>query len=232
MKKYMTIVLIVTVALILIQAFRLLILRRQISAYKTYWQNLATEDVPKDAIWYVALGDSAAQGIGASRPEKGYVGQVAAEIAQKTGKPVHVINLSANGAKVADVIRDQIQKLNLLNLPDSSIVTVEVGANDMANFQPDRFEKEFDRMLGLLPSNALVSNVPYFGKGIFRSRERSVVKANQIIDRLIKARNMHIVPLYEVTKSNSSWLNNAADVFHPNDRGYKWWYEAFRQELN
>ena len=49
---------------------------------------------------YVAIGDSAAQGIGASRPDRSYVGVLADDIHAATGRSVRVINLSISGATV------------------------------------------------------------------------------------------------------------------------------------
>src|SRR5215212_8776807 len=42
---------------------------------------------------YVALGDSLAQGIGASRPDRGYVGLLAERVERATGRRVEVVNL-------------------------------------------------------------------------------------------------------------------------------------------
>lgn len=231
MKKYMKIVLILFATLLLIQLLRLWSLKRQVGQYKTYWQNLAAKDAPADSIWYVALGDSAGQGIGASKPQNGYIGRVSEEIAKRVGKPVHTINLSVSGAKIADIVSDQIPTLSKLKLPEGSMVTVEVGANDMQNFEPARFEAEFAQMLSQLPAGAYVSDVPYFGKGLFRAREASVAQANTIVHRLLGKYKVKPVYLHESTEKHSSWLNNAADMFHPNDRGYHWWFEAFIKEI-
>ncbi len=60
---------------------------------------------------------------GASKPWKGYVGLLAAKIAEVTSRPVHIINLGVNGAKVQDVIDKQIPLLQKLKLPS------DVGSN-------------------------------------------------------------------------------------------------------
>ena len=54
---------------------------------------------PGDLV-YVALGDSAAQGIGASTSDNGYVGLVADRLRERTGNPVLGVNLSRSGATV------------------------------------------------------------------------------------------------------------------------------------
>ena len=56
-----------------VEAALLLRLRGDVSAYAKYWKSRPSEG----SFTYVALGDSAAQGLGASRPELGYVGLLA-----------------------------------------------------------------------------------------------------------------------------------------------------------
>ena len=61
--------------------------------YAEHWRRAAT-NVPEDAIHYVALGDSAAQGVGASRVETSYVALLAERISQVSRRQVVVTNLS------------------------------------------------------------------------------------------------------------------------------------------
>ncbi|MHB8274889.1 MAG: hypothetical protein ACYDC9_09005 [Dermatophilaceae bacterium] len=60
---------------------------------------------------YVTLGGSAAQGVGASSPRRGYVSLVAEQLSRSTGRPVRVINLSRSGARVRDVVDEQQPRL-------------------------------------------------------------------------------------------------------------------------
>src|SRR5690606_20312357 len=99
------------------------------------------EQVKEDDLVYVALGDSTAQAIGASKPEYGYVGLVKEYLENKTNKNVAVINISVSGAKLSDVIAEQIPKLK--DLPKADVLTIEIGANDVINFNRKKFEKDF-----------------------------------------------------------------------------------------
>ena len=46
--------------------------RRSVAEYREHWRDLAeAHDPDSDAVRYVALGDSAAQAVGASTPEAG-----------------------------------------------------------------------------------------------------------------------------------------------------------------
>ncbi|MEO5743679.1 MAG: hypothetical protein ABIQ53_03685, partial [Terracoccus sp.] len=61
---------------------RLWHLRGEVARYGRYW---AQPRGGNAGILYVALGDSTAQGIGASRPERGYVGLIAERLRVATG---------------------------------------------------------------------------------------------------------------------------------------------------
>jgi acyl-CoA thioesterase-1 len=174
---------------------------------------------------YVAIGDSAAQGIGASRPGRGYVGMIATHLGERTGGTVRVVNLSVSGARLRDAIATQLPALAGL---DPDILTVAIGANDMADFDPERFERELTIIFDALPSHAIVSEVPAFYVGAAERRARA---ANAIVHRLADARGLEVAPLHRMTRSQTGAryaLNQvAADFFHPNDRGYRVWASAF-----
>ena len=87
---------------------------------------------------YVAIGDSAAQGIGASRPDRSYVGVLADDIRNLTGRSLRVVNLSVSGATTELAVLDQLPRLAKLS-PD--LVTVAIGANDIASWDPAVFER-------------------------------------------------------------------------------------------
>lgn len=60
------------------------------------------------ALLHVAIGASAAQGIGASAPNHSYVGLIAERMRELTGQGLHVVNLSASGATTALAIATRI----------------------------------------------------------------------------------------------------------------------------
>ena len=59
---------------------------------------------------YLALGDSTAQGIGASVPGRSYVGQLADRIEAQLGAPIAVTNLGVSGAPTRLCVRDQLPR--------------------------------------------------------------------------------------------------------------------------
>lgn len=179
---------------------------------------------------YVALGDSAAQGVGASRPGRGYVGLVADHLRQRCGQTVRVVNLSVSGAKLGDAIELQLPALQQLK-PD--IVTIAIGANDIPGFEPERFSRELAYLLRLLPAGTIVAEVPAFYLG---AAEASARAANRIIRRLATEHGFEVAPLHNRTRAQGApryALNQvAADFFHPNDRGYRVWASAFIPLIN
>ncbi len=226
MKKMqvLTIVGITAGIIILIVLIRLGLLLMDVSGFQKYWTQRAQK--PGDFI-YLALGDSAAQGIGASQPQKGYVGLIADQAAAKTGKSVKVVNLSVSGAVVKDVLDKQLPASRDIK-PD--LVTIEIGANDVATFDEKRFTSEFQALVRQLPQGTYVSNMPYFATR--PGRRPAAFKISEIIATTLKQRpDLKLIDLQTITQDRDSWLNYAADLFHPNDRAYKNWAEVFWKEI-
>ena len=174
---------------------------------------------------YVAMGDSAAQGIGASRPGRSYVGLIARQLRASTGQSVRVVNLSQAGARLSDALSKQVPQLSPLQ-PD--VVTVSVGANDIAEFDQKRFAREFGELCAALPPDTLVADLPSFYIG---ERERNVRIANAIVRKVVAEHSLTLVPLYRATQrrgvSRTALRDVSVDFFHPNDRGYSIWASAF-----
>ena len=218
-KKILAVAGFLIAVLILAEVLSLLQLRSSLTSYAKYWRNRQSTE---GQITYLALGDSAAQGIGASQPSKGYVGLIADRLAQKTGKTVRVVNLSVSGAKIKDVLDNQVPQLKDYT-PD--YVTIEIGANDLVAFDADRFQSEYAQLASVLPANTVVSNMPNFGGRIKRSQ--AVARANVIVAEQAEQHQLLLADLYTSTKSHETPFNYAADFFHPNNSGYKNWADAF-----
>jgi len=199
-------------------------LNETLPVHSLWWREHAKEC---GDLLYVAIGDSAAQGIGASAPNRSYVG-VLADRVRATGRTVRVINLSVSGATVALAVRDQLPRLTGLS-PD--LVTVAIGANDIAQWDAAVFETGIRRLFAALPPHALVADVPCFH---LPHNERKVAVANDIVRRVAADFGLTVVPLHATTKLpgvRSVATHVAADLFHPNDRGYRVWAEAFIPSL-
>ena len=197
-------------------------LARTLHLNARWWKEQRAKD---GELLYVAIGDSAAQGVGASQPGRSYVGLIAQHLRQRTGRSVRVVNLSISGARLREAIALQLAPLRRLS-PD--IVTVAIGANDMPAFDRDRFTRELREVYDSLPPSSIVAEVPSFYLG---AAERNVRVANTIVHRLAGEHGFEVAPLYVRTRGQGAALyalnRVAADFFHPNDRGYRVWASAF-----
>src|SRR5262245_35023241 len=99
-------------SLIVYIGINVLLAARNAATYPKYWQDKAAEPVPANAIRLIALGDSIMQAIGAARPEDGIAGRIASYIRTKSGRPVHVTNVSDGGATIEEIIDQQLPKVD------------------------------------------------------------------------------------------------------------------------
>lgn len=204
---------------------KVLRLRSSVAEYAAWWSEPVGE---AGGLVYAALGDSAAQGIGASAPEKGYVGLVADALRAETGQPVLVVNLSRSGARVRDVVDEQLPRLAAL---DADVVTVGIGGNDLRRYEVGAFRRDVAALMAELPANAVVADVPYFMHGRF---EADAQDAAEVLGRLAEDRGLRVARLHEAMRERGWWAmftDYAADWFHPNDRGHRVWASAFVEAL-
>ena len=202
------------------------LLNETLPIHSQWWRDHAKK---KGELLYVAIGDSAAQGIGASEPNRGYVGILADHIRLNTERTVRVINLSVSGATVELAVRDQLPRFVKLS-PD--VVTVAIGANDIALWDAEVFETGIRRIFAELPDHAIVADLPCFH---LPHNERKVAEANRILRTVAAEFGLTVVPLHATTERQgirSIATQFANDFFHPNDRGYRVWAEAFLPELS
>lgn len=227
---------IVAAALIAVIAVPLWLWWRWLMRRKRVWLRRLSDHIPIHSAWwreareregsllYVAIGDSAAQGIGASRPHHSYVGMLARHIRNVTGETVRVVNLGISGATVGLALEKQLPALKKL---DPDVLTVSIGANDIADFDLDRFTAQVRTLFDQLPRHAIVADVPTF---YFLPGEKHVRRANRVVHAEARKRDLIIAPLYRATRRQGLWgviTQFAGDLFHPNDRGYRVWAEAF-----
>jgi len=202
------------------RAARWLRVATSVTPYRLRWKR---RELRRGDLRYAALGDSLAQGIGASDPERGYVGLLAARLERATGRRVEVLNLSATGIMVHDLARDQLPVLLAMD-PAPELVTVTVGTNDAGRVPDDELRDRFDELCALLPAGAMVGDVPRFHRG----RRAAAARRSAAVLRDVLARHPHLVPvgLDEPTR-RAGWRLRAADFFHPNDLGHRLYADAF-----
>ncbi len=196
------------------------------AARQRAWQRRALEP---GELQYAAIGDSAAQGVGARDLDASYVGLLAGRLQRQTARTVRVVNLSRYGAWLDDALERQLPQLAEL-APD--LVTVAIGANDMVAYDAERFADAFGRLLAGLPPHAIVADLPCFH---FGDREEDAVRASQMIADLVRARGLAFAPLHRVTEKRRGWGSFPEftwDQFHPSALGYRVWESAFAGAVN
>lgn len=190
----------------------------------TAWRELAEDSAE---LLYVALGDSTAQGIGSRAPASSYVGLLAEDLRRRSGgRAVRVVNLSATGARVADVVRVQLPALQALLDTGArpELLTVTVGANDAGRTGPEEFRRLVRELLAALPEGSYVADVPDFGGGP-RLRPARVLAA-VVRDELAARPGLRAVALEAATRQ-MGWGSYSGDFFHPSDVGYRVYAGAF-----
>lgn len=193
-----------------------------IPEYLESWR-LANERsrVATGPLW-LALGDSTAQGIGASAYDRGYVGQLLTRLVARDGRPWRVVNLSRTGARTRDLLADQVPAID--ELAPAELVTCAVGANDLVRVGFRAVPGEFRTLIGRLPRGAVLATLP---QGLGRRRAQRV---NDIIRDEAPRAGLVVADVWAHT--GPPWRGKfAADDFHPNDAGYRGWCDAFAEAL-
>ena len=189
----------------------------QIATSARYWRTEAIDALATDRPLLVALGDSLAQGVGASRPERGYVGLLQRELAADA-PAMPVVNLSRSGARILDVLQTQLPALAAIDHP-VGLVVCTVGSNDLVRSAHYRRTRALmDRLLDELPPASIVATLP----------SRGSLTATRLNRHLRRQAQLRGRPVADVGAMLTSWSGRrASDRFHPNDRGYEIWLHAF-----
>ena len=223
-KRGIKVLLIIIGAAVLFEVIALIWLATSVNRYHDFWEAKANES---GEITYLALGDSAAQGIGATNPMKGYVGLIAQDIEAKSGKSVRIVNISKTGAKFDDYLKEQAPLVKTMK-PD--VITIQIGANDIKGFNAEQYRAKFKKVLATLPDGTFVSNMP-----LFNSRPGSTASGKQgssiIQEELRNYPNLVFVDLQSETTRHQSIFGFAPDLFHPNNISYKNWANAFLDQI-
>jgi len=189
----------------------------QVEPYARAWEERNRAAMASAGPLWVALGDSMAQGIGASAPEQGWVGQLARHL------PDHrLVNLSLSGGRVEDVLDRQLPAMDALpEVPD--LVTCLVGANDLMN--PKHREGvggRYSKLVDRLPPGTVIGNQP----GTFDA----ALEVNDLIDDAVLRRGLVLADLRDPRTRH--WSGKLSpDHFHPNDRGYAGIAAVFAEAL-
>jgi acyl-CoA thioesterase-1 len=191
-------------------AIRVLHVRLSVGPRSRYWSSRA---LAGDFL-LVALGDSLTQGIGSSRPATSWLGRFSSHLQASTGRTVRVNNRSVYGARIADVITQQ------LPLPvNADLVTLCIGANDAGRTPPERFRSDLRLVCGHLPPGSIVGDVPEFQWG---PRVEAAAELSAIVREVVAEFPQLVLADVEAHTIGTKILTElAGDFFHPGDAGYR-----------
>ncbi len=197
--------------------------------------------LPRDRsqpVHYVALGDSTVAGIGASSPEKHYVGVLYARL-REVYPQARLTNLGVSGATSADVVRGQLRRAVELR---PQLVTLSIGPNDITQgkdaeqyeqnietiFRTLARETEATVVVNLIPDMAIA---PRFTADQKAAVGRQAQLFNDVLRRQGERYGVELVDLYTASQREApqhpEWLSG--DAYHPSDAGYARWAEIMWQ---
>ncbi len=189
-------------------------LQQGVGRVRAYW---SVPHGPPGGLLYVALGDSCAQGVAASRPDRGYVGLLAGRHEAAAKRPVQVTNLNVSGARMRGVLAHQLPALRVVR-PD--LVRVATDGHDICSYDGARLARQVDRLTATRPDETFIADAP-------PSCGRCEGHAQQAADAVQRSSKRHGLPVValHLALCREGWpamlTKFAADWFGPNDRGYR-----------
>ncbi|HZB94980.1 MAG TPA: SGNH/GDSL hydrolase family protein [Herpetosiphonaceae bacterium] len=190
---------------------------------------------------YVALGDSLSEGFsdwGRSERSIGFA-YVLADLLREQIPDLEFTNLGESGARVADVLHQQVDRATEL-APD--LLTLVVGANDLLTTPDEQFQHDYDDLVGRLRSKTsgmiAIANIPDFAHllppqyGTYRAPLSNRTREfNHIIAATAATYGVLLVDL-AASREVEDLRNLSGDGFHPNARGYRAMARIFAEALN
>lgn len=185
---------------------------------------------PGEPLRVTWIGDSTGQGVGASSPEHA----LPRVVARGLGRPVELTVLAKSGARVADVLA---QQLPLLKNTRPQWVFVGIGGNDVTHLTSrgafrSAIEKLLDGVAAVHPDHVIV-----LGIGEFASTPRFAqplrflagVRGHELDTDLRNAANRHGALYVDIAgRAGPDFVRDplryhSVDRFHPSDAGYELW---------
>jgi lysophospholipase L1-like esterase len=211
----------------------------------------ATPHLPR--LRLAVLGDSTTAGVGVERAEDSLPYQLARRLADHHGRDVYVVSYGWAGARVADVLRDQLpramqpRQANVTRpfLPAADVIAIVIGSNDATHNTPRRrFRAELRALLGRIReanpgASVVLAGIPAF-RGALRAVEPLIFLADQY------ARLLRPVSREEAARIGAAYADLAREVpkridpatpflsddqFHPSALGYAIWADVIFEAL-
>jgi len=176
-----------------------------------------------------ALGDSGMAGVGVREVEKTLPAQVARRVADRLGRPVHVVGYGRSGARTADVLAEQVPRVR----GAVDVAVVLVGVNDVIRLRPwPRLAQDVTQLLDalcVLGAPVVLSSLPEFrAMTAIPPVPRLGLAVWAVFVRRLQQHIVRLRPdvvLVDVRGAvGGTFFRDAAtmspDAFHPSARGY------------
>lgn len=194
---------------------------KQIAPYTQWWSAQNQQALAAEGPLWIVLGDSTSIGIGASGPDRGYVGRVRSAL-RATDPDWRVINLAMSGARVDDGLERQLPLLVDLvgQATEPPLVSMCLGSNDVFWERSGDLRERLKRLVGLLPPGSHVASVA-------GTSDRA-----KLANRALRgaARDLDL-PTLNPWNEPGPGERLAEDRFHPNDLGYHYLSQAFARSF-
>lgn len=194
---------------------------------------------PLHVVW---LGDSTTTGVGTSF-EHSMAARVAAGL---TEGPVEVTVLGESGARVHEVLDDQVSQLDELVRPgQETVVLVSVGANDVtALTRIPTFRSRYRSLVDVIEATAPGARVVLVGIPDLGTAPRLLTPLRQLaglraarldraIEKIARERRVHHVDL--AARTSDAFGSDpglfADDEYHPDAEGHRVWADAVLASL-
>lgn len=179
--------------------------------YAQYWDEQNRVALAESGPLWVTLGDSMAQGIGASHPSAGFVPAVLEKLRNETGEPWRVINLAMTGARVGHVVEHQLPALLSAEL-DPAVTTCIIGFNDfIGRTRPSTLKRNAEMLIEEVPLGTLVGRV---------STRRFTTRATVLAEAFGAGMDAGRISIFDPWRWPDSDDILARDRIHLNDKGY------------
>ena len=190
---------------------------------------------------FAVLGDSTGSGVGAVSQDLGYPRRCARALAQRTGRRVELRDFAVSGARVHDVLVDQLPRMAGLR-PD--LVLLAIGGNDVTHLtSPIAARADLGRVLdtlGRLNTAVVVAGIPAMGVATRIAQPLRFIAgavAAELYDPIWRdetaRRRMFRVDLAD--RTGPAFVRDhsllAPDGFHPGPSGYALWAAAFDEVI-
>lgn len=185
---------------------------------------------------YLVLGDSTAKGEGADSLETTLPYTVGLQLSKN--HYVHLQNFSSSGAKINELIQNQIPKISSFH-PD--LLTIQIGANDATHLTATSdFQRSLNQLIRALsyhPNTAVfISNTPnlgvvpalFFPTNLLANHRAQ--QQNILLEKAQSGTHFQIIDLFTQGTLTSDNLY-ASDRFHPSSAGYAIWAKLFSNSI-